>query len=356
MSLRQLLSIIVTLVGLAIPAQAQKIIYVRANGNDAASGLSESSANATIEGAVKHAEAGDIVEIGPGAFEGATIPFSLTLKGANSGADITRWTEPTMMKSTLKLAGSDNPIELTCDGITFGQIVPVAGKSSNAIVSLANCMFNVSKTISTEGLDWSELVVVGCLFKGKIKDVSTVADRALNVQGVSVAYLAESYYNGYAQEAIHIDGVTRLLKLQYNEFTDCNSSGAANRAAIMFSLAGQDAEVEIQKNLITNCKHGIQTSGNVAGKLISVQYNKFVRIPTQYTAITHIGTGPLNATCNAIELPKTDAKPDKGALRDAFVRLFNGQIDAFPLNDNAEDVDGSAVGFEPDKAHCTFTK
>lgn len=355
MSFRSTLFFALAFLCLCELSSAQKIVYVRASGNDASDGSSESQANQTIAGAVADAVSGDILDVGPGTFNGSMIPYSLTIKGANSGAALDRWSDPTIIRSPFVLATGESPVEVTFDGVTFGQIIPVTGKSPNAIVSLANCMFNASKAVSTADLEWSEIVVVGCMFKGKMKDAAT-AESALNVAGVSVAYIAESYYSGYSKEAISISAVSRLLKLQYNEFTDCNSSGASNKAAIMYDIAGQDVEAEIQKNLIANCKHGIQTSGTVTGRTVSVQYNKFVRIPTLYAAITHVGSGSLNASCNAIELPKIDPPLSESAKRDQFSKLFIGQIEAFPLNDKAEDVDGAAVGFEPNKSDCSFSK
>lgn len=356
MSIRTFLITCTILVGIHSYASAQKIIFVRAGGNDASDGSSESLANKTIQGALQDAVLGDIIDVGAGTFDGAMIPFSITIKGANSGAEMSHWAAPTLMKSPFTLAASETPVEATFDGITFGQITPVTGKSPNAIVSVSNCVFNVSKPLTTEDTDWSELVVVGCVFKAKVKDVSAVAEHAVIADRVSVAYLAETLYSDYTKSAVHLKGVTRLAKLQYNEFTNCNSSGAANNGAVVFDLDGQDTEVEIQKNLMTNCRNGIQTSGNVAGKMISVQYNKFVGIPTSFTAIAHTGTGPLNATCNAIQLPPTEPKPERSVLQETFTKLFVGQIDAFPLNDGAEDAETNAVGFEPKDNSCTFTK
>lgn len=354
---RFLVLLLLSILCLSESAMAQKIVYVRAAGNDASDGSTETSANRTIQGALQDAVAGDILDVGPGTFEGATIPFAVTMKGANSGAELARWTAPTLMKSPFVLSKGDVPIEVTFDGITFGQITPVTGKSPNAIVSISNCVFNASKPLTTEGLEWSELVVVGCVFNAKVKDVAAVSDRAVVASGVSVAYLAESYYKDYTKTAVSMQGVLRMAKLQYNEFTNCNSSGAQDCAAIRFDLDNQEPEVEIHKNLISNCKHGIQTSGDVAGKSVSVQFNTFISIPTSFAAIAHKGTGPLNATCNAIQLPKTDRPLERDAMQQAFSKLFIGEIDAFPLNDKAEDVDGSAVGFEPRKdQECSFTK
>jgi hypothetical protein len=356
MSARRFVVLLGLFILVSTTAHAQKIVYVRMQGNDASDGLSESAANGTIEGALVDAEPGDIVDVGPGLFEGADVRFSVSIRGANSGADITRWGEPTVIKSPLTLGAGENPVELSCDGVTFRQTVPVNGKSPNAVVSLSNCMFNASKTLSTEGLQWGELVVIGCVFKATMKDVSLVTERALNVNGLSVAYLAESSYLGYSKEAIRIASIDRLLKVQYNEITDCNTSATSGSAGLVADLSGLDNEVEIQKNLITNCKNGIQISGNVSGRPISVQFNKIVRIPTGFQAIIHTGTGQLQATCNAVVLPETELKKDRAAQIDAYSKLFSGPIDVFPLNDKAEDEDGSAIGFEPNPKQCTFTK
>lgn len=88
MTFMRYVATIATAALIGMPAMADTI-YVRSGGNDANDGSTELLAKATIQAGINAADAGDVVDIGPGTFtEDVTINDAITVRGTSAASTI----------------------------------------------------------------------------------------------------------------------------------------------------------------------------------------------------------------------------------------------------------------------------
>ncbi|MFN4985378.1 MAG: beta strand repeat-containing protein, partial [Ignavibacteria bacterium] len=327
----------------------QNTIYVRANGNDANNGATEATANLTIAGALADAQAGDVIDIGAGDFAGATVGYNVTLRGANAGMAIANWGAATNITSTVTLGAP--ALEVYVEGVSFGAIAPMGGASADALVTLSMCRFTESNALTTAGLDWYELTVVGCAFDGNADNVGPNAASAITASGLDVFFVTESSFDDYAGPGVEVTGSQATVKVTYNNFTNCNTGGATSTGAVALNVSSFTGATRVNKNLFTTCSNGVTTSGALSGKDVTVQYNRFVGTPNGSFAIRNNGTGLLSASCNNYGTDAGNYVQGGGGANDIFVvvgSLLSGSIEAGPFNQIGTDTGGDLPGFEPD--------
>ena len=334
---------------------SQTVIYVRSNGADASDGTSESTAKKSIQAAVSAAQAGDIIDVGPGTFAGATIDRAVVLQGANANYDIAKWDTSTVISSTLKLTSSAAGAAVTLVGLQFGPIVPLAGSAENANLTIYNCKFLGSQPINTKGTKWGELFLTASIFDALLpgaKSGSQGAPTALIGGDVGVAVIRENAFRNYSKSAIDIAGVGQVVRVSYNEFLGCNASKDNDHAAVRIDASAIEQEVTVENSLFTSCATSVSISGTIAGKAVVVQRNSFRQTPTGGIAVRNSAPSILNASCNAFNVPtKEKEKPlEKDAIAASIKKLVSGAVQLSPTNLDASDVDGSAIGYEPEKS------
>jgi hypothetical protein len=299
---------------------------------------------ATVAEAVIDADDGDIIDIEAGTFAGATINKNVTIQGANVGVPLAGWGDATNITSAFTMDGANRTV--TIEGVRFGNaVVPVNGASNGAVVTLTNCKFVESAAINTTGLAWAELVVSNSSFDGADADeAGAAATNAIVAAGLTTTVdVRENTFNDYTGTALSLTGANGTILVKYNEFTNNNTAAASSSsidAALTMEGGSITGSAEIQNNLFTSNKSCFVISGTITGKNISFQYNKF--LTTTYFAIKNTGTGTLSASCNAYG--DGSVTPVAGST----VRgLVTGSVEAGPFNSIGADIDGDAVGFEP---------
>lgn len=333
---------------------AQNTLYVRTSGSDAADGTSEGKAKKTLQAAVKAASGGDIIDIGPGTFDGASIDRPIVLQGANANYEIARWDAPTVIGSTITLTPSASGGAITLVGLQFGAITPLAGTCENANITIYNCKFVASRPISTAGTNWAELFLTASIFDGKAEGPKATAVSTPAVIGgdVAVMVIRENMFRNYGKSAVDIAGKGQVVRISYNEFASCNSTADQASAAVKIDASLIEQEVTLEKSLFTSCAVSVSVSGTLTGKTVAVQNNSFRATPKSVPAIRNTSATPLNATCNAFNVPTKDK--DKPLAAEVIARslrqLVTGPVTISPTNLDARDVDGDAIGYEPDKA------
>lgn len=333
---------------------SQTVIYVRANGADANDGASESTSKKSIQAAVSRAQAGDIIDIGPGTFAGAVIDKAVVLQGANANYDIARWDTSTVISSTLKLNASAASAAVTLVGLQFGPIVPLAGTAENANITIYNCKFLGSQPISTKDTKWAELFLTASVFEAiapGAKQGSQGAPTAIVGGDVGVAVIRENAFRNYAKSAIDLSGACQIARVSYNEFSGCNATKDNAHAAIRVDVSGIEQELTIENSLFTSCATSVAVSGTIAGKAVTVQRNSFRQTPSGSVAVRNSASSVLNASCNAFNVPtKEKEKPlDQEVIAASIKKLVSGSVQVSPTNLDATDADGAAIGYEPEK-------
>jgi len=326
-------------------------IYVRTTGNDVTGAGTELLPYLTIQKAVDMAAAnGDIIDVGPGSgFLGATnVDFNLEIRGANYGVSLADWTgNPTIITGGFGLSGNGRSI--TIDGVVFrddntNDNAPVYGTSTNASVVITNCKFEEAIPITTAS--WGELVINASSFDGVVNDVTGTSTGAIVANAVTTLDVRENTFNDYTGTVIELIGANETINILYNEFTANTVNGDTAKAIITLAGGSVTGDVVVTNNLFTTNENGIVISGAIAGKSISINYNKFVsNAATTYRAIRHAGTGMLAASCNAYNT--ADAS--------VILGLVNGPIEAGPYNSVGTDDNGADIGFEPTAAQQCAT-
>ncbi|MFM8771203.1 MAG: hypothetical protein ACKOE4_04175 [Candidatus Kapaibacterium sp.] len=334
---------------------SQTVIYVRSNGVDGNDGASESTAKKSIQAAVSGAQAGDIIDIGPGTFAGATIDRAVVLQGANANYDIAKWDTSTVISSTLKLSASASNAAVTLVGLQFGPIVPLAGTAENANITIYNCKFLGSQPINTKGTKWGELFLTASIFDALVpgaKPGSQGAPTALIGGDVGISVIRENAFRNYAKSAIDVSGAGQVVRISYNEFSGCNASKDNDQAAVRIEASGIEQEVTIENSLFSSCFTSISMSGSIAGKSVVVQRNNFRQTPSGSIAIRNAAPSQLNASCNAFNVPTKDKeKPlDQAVIAASIKKLVTGSVQVSPTNLDGTDADGAAIGYEPEKS------
>jgi hypothetical protein len=320
----------------AIVASAQQTIYVRQDGDDGNGGLAANDARATLVGALAIAQANDVIDIGPGAFDGANIPLSLNIRGANAGAAFAQWGATTTFNTPLTLDAAN--INIVIEGVEFtGGIVPVNGASQGSGVTFSGCRFSEAGTISTTGMNWTELSIVGCQFDGDLPQALAGRAQAVVVDGTAEFLINETTITDFTGTAVEIKGTTGNAVIRYSEFENCNTGGNTAQAAITVTSNTVTGAISVVNSLFTNCSNGIATTGSSAGKDISFTGNKFQITTPQFFAIKNGGTGVILATCNAYGNNMTALE-----VRD----LLSGALEAGPFNDAGVDIGGNNIGFD----------
>lgn len=332
---------------------AQSTLYVRAGGNDASDGSTEGQAKKTLKAAIKAAQSGDIIDVGPGTFDGASIDRAVVIQGANASYALGQWDVPTVIGSTLNLMPSASGGAITLVGLQFGSITPLAGACQNANITIYNCKFIASRPIATAGTDWAELFLTASLFEGKADGpkASSVTTPAVSGGDVAVMVIRENMFRNYGKSALDIAGKGQIVRISYNEFASCNTSADPASAAVKFDASGIEQEITVEKSLFTSCAGSVSVSGTLTGKTIAVQNNCFRETLKNIPAIRNASETPLNATCNAFNVPTKDKEKPLSAdvIRTSILKLVSGQVTISPTNLDARDVDGDAIGYEPDK-------
>ncbi|MBU3699775.1 MAG: hypothetical protein FGM33_07175 [Candidatus Kapabacteria bacterium] len=332
-------------------ALAQGTVYVRAAGSDSNDGTTESSAKKTIQAAVKVAQSGDIIDVGPGSFAGASLDKGLVLQGSNANYDIARWDVPTVITSTVSLDSKAAGASVTLIGLQFGGITPLAGRAENAMITIYNCKFIGSKPIITSGTNWAELFFTASILDGKPEgakqDAATAT--ALVLGDVGVVVFRENVIRNYAKSAIDVAGSGQIVRISYNEFSLCNSSVDVAHAAVRIEASAIQEEMTVENCLFTSCATSVSVAGTISGKTVSVQRNSFLRSPAVTPVIRCTSPTALNATCNAFNIPtKEKGQPlSKQAISAAITKLATGNISTSPTNIGATDKDGTSIGYEP---------
>ena len=333
-------------------ALAQGTVFVRSSGNDANDGSTESSAKKTIQAAVKVAQSGDIIDVGPGSFSGASLDKGLVLQGSNANYDIARWDVPTVITSTLTLDAKAAGASITLIGLQFGSITPLAGTAENAMITIYNCKFLGSKPIITTGAKWAELFFTASVLDGKsegAKPGAASATTALVLGDVGVAVFRENVVRNYAKSAIDVAGSGQIVRISYNEFTSCNSSVDVAHATVRIEASAVQEEVTVENCLFTSCATSVSVSGTISGKSVTVQRNNFLRSPAVVPVIRCTSPTALNATCNTFNVPtkERDQPLSKQVISAAIAKLVTGNISVSPANIGATDKDGTSIGYEP---------
>lgn len=336
------------------PMLAQGTFYVRVSGNDANNGQSESAAKKTLQSAVSAAKAGDIIDVGPGSFAGATLDKGLVIQGSNANYDIARWDAPTVMTSTVTLGQAAAGASVTLVGLQFGQITPLAGTAENANITIYNCKMLGSKPIITTGTKWAELFLTASVLDGKMegaKPGAPSATTAVVLGDVGVAVIRENVLRNYTKSAIDVAGAGQIVRISYNEFTSCNSSADAAHAAVRINASGIAEEILVENSLFTSCATSVSVAGTISGKTVAVQRNSFRLTPANAAAIRNSAPTALDATCNTFNVPTKDKDQplSEEIIKASVVKLTTGNVSVSPSNYNSSDADGDAIGFEPVK-------
>jgi hypothetical protein len=340
---------------------AQNTLYVRSGGADSQDGKSESSAKKTLQAAITAAENGDIIDVGPGSFAGATINKGVVIQGANANYDIAKWDVPTVITSTLTMAASASSPIVTLVGLQFGPIVPLAGTCENANITIYNCKFIGAKPISASGAKWAELFVTASVFDAKAegaKPGTAASVSALTGGDVGIMVVRENSFKNYTKAALDVAGSMQIFRASYNEFSNCNASADPQQGAVRCDASKIEQEVTIENSLFTGCAPSVVVSGTIAGKTVAVKRNSFRQTPANAVAVKNLAPTALDATCNAFNVPTKDKdKPlDMDVIAASIRKLVTGSVTISPTNLNTSDADGDAIGFEPEKdAACATT-
>jgi hypothetical protein len=346
----------------SVTSWAQGTVYVRATGNDANDGLSESTAKKTLQSAAAAAQSGDIVDVGPGTFAGATLKKGLVIQGSNANYDIARWDAPTVITSTITLGQAAAGASVTLVGLQFGQITPLAGTAENANITVYNCKMLGSKPIVTTGTKWAELFLTASILDGKsegAKPGSATATTAIVAGDVGVTVIRENVIRNYSKSAIDVAGAGQIIRVSYNEFTSCNSSADADHAAVRINASGIQEEILVENSLFTSCATSVSVAGTISGKTLAVQRNSFRRTPGEVAAIRNTSATTLEATCNAFNVPTKDKDQPLSAetIQASIKKLTAGAVTVNPTLADSSDSDGDAIGFEPVKtSDCRSTE
>lgn len=356
---------------------AQNTIFVRSAGNDTNSGSTESAAKKTIVAAVAAAEAGDIIDIGPGLFTGGKLSKGVVLQGANANYDIARWDKSTVITSTIDISSTGSGAVITLVGLEFGAGTPLAGTAENASITIYNCKFLGSAPIVTKGSKWAELFLTASILDGQ-PDVKAdtakpgkskgavaaqtsrakVSESALVGGDVGVLVFRENIVRNYGRSAIDLSGSGQIVRISYNEFSTCNSSGDSAHAAIRLEVSGIEQEATVENCLFTSCATSVAVSGNNTQKQVRVFRNSFRKTPDARVALRSGTVASLEAPCNAFNVLAIDGdkagEPD--AMKKLVQRLISGPASIEPMNISGIDKDGDSIGFEPDAASGCMTK
>lgn len=349
--------VVIFVMALATPLlYAQNLIYVRSGGNDANDGKGESTAKKTIAGALAVAYSEDVIDIGPGSFAGAPLTKGVVLQGANSSNALELWKEPTIITSTLQCNPQAVGSIITIVGLQFENIVPIGGRCENANITIYNCKFIGSKPIATSGSQWAEFFLTASSFDGKTpnaKPGTPLAASALSTGDVGIVVVRENTFKNYGKAAISASGAGQIVRLSYNEFTNCNATADIASGAIRVDASLVQQEVTIEHSLFTSCPTAVFMSGTLSsdGKTVTVQRNSFRQTPAGSVAIRNLSSQQLNATCNAFNVPTTDGKQPRedAAIAASITKLTAGPVTTKPTNLDATDVDGESIGYEPHK-------
>jgi hypothetical protein len=348
----------------SVGAMAQTTLYVRTGGNDVSDGLSEASAKRTIVGAGIAAQAGDIIDVGPGAFAGGKLAKGVVIQGANANFDIARWDASTIITSTIDLGNVGANAVITLVGLEFGAITPLAGKAANANITIYNCKFLGSKPIVLTGLGWGEMFFTASVLDGqpepakvestKVPAAKLPAMAASALQGGDVGLLIfrENRVRNYAKSAIDVSGSSQILRLSYNEFTNCNASGDSMHAAVRIDVSDIAQEVTVENSLFTGCATAVATTGVVGDKPVVVRRNNFRQTPEKSPVLRTAPSTVIGAPCNAFHVPYKDGDTPLGAdvIEKAIMKLVRGPVSVSTPNLAGNDADGDAIGFEPEKS------
>lgn len=352
----------------SIGALAQATQYVRIGGSDANDGMSESTAKRTILGAVSAAQSGDIIDVGPGAFAGGKLDKGVVIQGANANYDIARWDASTIITSTIDLGSIGTNAAITLVGLEFGAITPLAGKAVNANITIYNCKFLGSKPIVSTGSYWGELFVTASVLDGQPESVrvgktkasalklSAMVASALEGGDVGVLIFRENRVRNYAKSAIDVSGACQVIRLSYNEFTNCNASGDSIHAAVRIDVSDIGQEVTVENSLFTGCVTAVTTRGEVGNKPVVVRRNNFRQTPEKSPVLKTAPSTAISAPCNAFNVQYKDGdKPlDADVIEKAIMKLVRGPVTVTTPNLTGTDAGGDAIGFELDKsAECS---
>jgi hypothetical protein len=332
----------------------QNTLFVRSTGNDANDGTSESSAKKTIAAAIASAQSGDVVDVGVGSFAGATVNKSLVIQGANANNALELWGQPTVMTSTLTLDRSAAGMVVTFIGLQFGPITPISGECPNANVTVYNCKFLGSKSFTTTRSGWAELFLTASVFEAKAegsKPGSQAASSAITGGDVGVMVVRENTFRDYTKSALDVSGTGQIVRLSYNEFTNCNTSKDPSQGAIRVDATSIEQELTIENSLFTGCATSVVTSGALTGKTVTLQRNSFRQTPSPLPAIKNLSANTLDATCNAFNVPtkEKDKTVSVDVIAASIEKLLSGPVTVSPTNLDGTDADGNAIGFEPEK-------
>lgn len=345
----------------SVTSWAQGTVYVRATGNDANNGQSETAAKKTLQSAVAAAQAGDIIDVGPGSFAGATLDKGLVIQGSNANYDISRWDAPTVITSTVTLGQAAAGASVTLVGLQFGQITPLAGTAENANITVYNCKMLGSKPIVTTGTKWAELFLTASVLDGKVegaKPGAPTATTAVVTGDVGVAVIRENVLRNYSKSAIDVAGTGQIVRVSYNEFTSCNSSADAAHAAVRINASGIQEEILVENSLFTSCATSVSVTGTISGKTVAVQRNSFRLTPASVVAIKSSAPTALDATCNAFNVPtkEKDQPLSQEIIKASVIKLTTGNVTVSPTIDDGTDADGDAIGYEPVKGKACATQ
>ncbi len=345
---------------------AQNTIYVRTGGNDANTGASESVAKKTIIAAVAAAEAGDIIDVGPGSFAGGMLSKGVVLQGANASYDIARWDASTIITSTIDLGSVGAGAVVTLVGLEFGAITPLAGKAENANITIYNCKFLGSKPIVTTGSSWAELFFTASILDGQPEPIKAESQKAPSTTAtkpamspsalvggdIGIIVFRENKVRNYAKSAIDISGTGQIVRVSYNEFTKCNASADTVHAAVRIDVSGIDQEVTVENSLFTDCATSVATAGSFGQKQVVVRRNNFRLTPEKSAVLRNVSSTTLNAPCNAFHVPTKQGESPLAAdvIEKAIIKLVRGPISVPTPNLAGNDADGDAIGFEPENS------
>ncbi|MBU3742677.1 MAG: hypothetical protein FGM24_10395, partial [Candidatus Kapabacteria bacterium] len=159
---------------------AQTTYYVRDGGDDAADGLTPGTALATIQAAVNLANMpGDVVDVGPGNFDGAALNYDATIFGANAYTPWDQWGPETRITSSFIIGGFATVV---LEGLTFDANMSPLGYNyyygyPNRL-TISNCLFDESYT--TDIYNINEVVVAGNRFNGYLDRGTNAATGGLH--------------------------------------------------------------------------------------------------------------------------------------------------------------------------------
>ena len=170
------LAVLAMVMGLMVPvtAQVEADRYVAADGVDDSECIDPEAPCATIDYAISVSDEGDVISVGPGEYDGATVGQSVTLLGPNAGVDPRQGhADGATISGTLSVQANDVTIDgftITGDGAYGVQIGETSGTTvTNSIIEGSTVGVGTSPsgtTLATSGIVVARNVIRGNSING----------------------------------------------------------------------------------------------------------------------------------------------------------------------------------------------